>query len=104
MKRFILSLAVLTVLSFSFAFSTSNDDKKSDSKTKCPYLQQQAQSECPYSGKSSEDKLQSEAGKQCPFLNGEIKSDKNSCPYLEGMKSDNSDSKSIKQVWQEIKS
>lgn len=104
MKRFILSLAVLTVLSFSLAFSTSNDDKKSDSKTKCPYLQQQVQSECPYSGKLSEDKSKDEAAKQCPFLNGQIKSDKNSCPYLEGMKSNNSENKSIKQVWKEIKS
>lgn len=103
MKKFILTLTVVFILGFSFAFSTSNDENKYDSKTKCPYLQQKAKSECPYLGKSFEDKSKEKAGEQCPFLNGN-KSDKNSCPYLEGMKSNDSEIKTIKKVWKEIKS
>lgn len=102
MKKLFLSVAVLFVLSFSLAFSTSTDDKKSESKQTCPYLQQQGQSVCPYSGKSFEDKTKDKIGKDCPYLNNN--SEKNSCPYLEELSLKNSKNKSIKQVWKETKS
>ncbi len=103
MKKLFLSVAVLFVLSFSLAFSSSADDKKSESKQKCPYLQQQSQSVCPYSGKSFDDNSKGQTEENCPYLN-EDKSGNNSCPYLNELDSKNSNSKSIKQVWKETKS
>jgi hypothetical protein len=101
-KNFILLLAVVVLMSLSFAFSFSNTEEKPDSKSKCPYLQQQSQSVCPYSGKSLDRKSENKSDGNCPYLNNG--SDKNTSPYLEGMKSSNSNNKNIPQIWQEIKS
>lgn len=102
MKKFSLFIAALFLLSLSFSFSVTNNDEKPDSKSKCPYLQQQSQSVCPYSGKSLDRKSENKSDGNCPYLNN--KSDKNTCPYLEGMKSNDSNNKNIPRVWQQIKS
>ncbi len=101
MKKVIISALFLIFIGFNFTFSSSTDETKSKSSSKCPYLNQMVEKSCPYSGKlNSAENGKGKAG-ECPYL---MNNGNTGCPYLDGVKSEKSDTKTINRVWQEIKS
>lgn len=101
MKNFILLLAVVVLMSLSFIFHFQIR-RKSLIPNQNVLIFSSSLNLCPYSGKSLDRKSENKSDGNCPYLNNG--SDKNTSPYLEGMKSSNSNNKNIPQIWQEIKS